>query len=187
MRNSRKLGAARGILVLALLGGLVTQCANHANAALKADQRNCPVTIPNGVQLPSKYRGTSSSPEFHGNGKLWTALPVDGRLLLKPDEHGSLNQKFNWWRGIEGRLTITGRRLDGPAGPLRAWIPEGYGEVGFQSSGIYFPSEGCWQITGGIHKTELTFVLDVRVRKDNRSRNRTNVLPSSAIEAGRGK
>src|SRR5713226_949884 len=99
MRNSRKLGAARGILVLALLGGLVTQCANHANAALKTDQRNCPVTIPNGVQLPSKYRGTSSSPEFHGNGKLWTALPVDGRLLLKPDEHGSLNQKFNWWRG----------------------------------------------------------------------------------------
>lgn len=93
------------------------------------------------------------------------ALPTDGKLLITPEKDGSLDMKFPWWRAVRGRLTITGRRLDGPADPLRARVPEGYGETGFQASGIIFPSEGCWKITGRAGDAELTFVLEVRIKK----------------------
>jgi hypothetical protein len=138
----------------------------------------CPVTLPNGSQPPVKnfggtvtysptYRGplTDRAEGSHGNGKLWAVLPLDGKLLATPEKEGSLRWKFPWWRAVRGPLTVRGRRLDGPAGPLRAHIPAGYGETGFQASGIFFPSEGCWEITGRAGDAELTFVLEVRVKK----------------------
>jgi hypothetical protein len=73
-------------------------------------------------------------------------------------ENGSLIMKWPWWRGKPGTLEIVGRRLDGPAAPLRADIPEGYGTTGFQASGLIFPQAGCWQVTGRVDSAELTFV-----------------------------
>jgi hypothetical protein len=55
-------------------------------------------------------------------------------------------------------LTIEARRLDGKAPPLRADIPDGYGDKGFQPSGIHFPTEGCWKVTGTVGNAKLTFV-----------------------------
>jgi hypothetical protein len=101
----------------------------------------------------------------YGNGKLWTTLPTDGNLLVTPEKDGSLHQKFPWWRAVRGRLTIRGQRLDAPVTSLSAWVPEGYGETGFQASGIIFPSEGCWQITGKADDSELTFVVKVQVTR----------------------
>jgi hypothetical protein len=37
-------------------------------------------------------------------------------------------------------------------------VPDGYGDSGFQSSGITLPSEGCWQVTGRVGDASLTFV-----------------------------
>jgi hypothetical protein len=79
--------------------------------------------------------------------------------FVEPD--GSIGMKFGWWRAVEGSLRIGGRRLDGPAPPLRADVPGGYGEMGFQSSGVYFPTEGCWEVTGTVGGTRLTFVTFV--------------------------
>ncbi len=45
-----------------------------------------------------------------------------------------------------------------PAPPLRADIPEGYGLSGFQASGVIFPTEGCWEVTGRVGNVSLTFV-----------------------------
>lgn len=76
-----------------------------------------------------------------------------GVLRIRPDEveaDGPLGQKMFWWRGFPGTLTIEGRRLDVPATPLRARIPAGYGPRGFQSSAVYFPSDGCWEVTGRV-------------------------------------
>jgi hypothetical protein len=56
--------------------------------------------------------------------------------------------KFWWWRGVDGELEITGRRLDANAPPMSASIPDGYGETGFQASALIFPTEGCWEVTG---------------------------------------
>lgn len=96
----------------------------------------------------------------HGNGKLWTAMWPHNVVIATPDyiePDGSVGMKWPWWRGVRGRLTITGRRLDAKAPPLTAGIPD-YGTSGFQPTGISFPTEGCWEVTGAVGDLELTFV-----------------------------
>jgi hypothetical protein len=74
-----------------------------------------------------------------------------------------LSEKFPWVRLIHGNLTIEGRRLDDASGPARLSVPSGYGVgSGFQASGIAFPAEGCWGVTGKIARQELSFVVEVR-------------------------
>jgi hypothetical protein len=58
-------------------------------------------------------------------------------------------------------LKITGRRLDAPGPPLVASVPDGYGTAGFQASGVFFPTVGCWEITGSVGGSTLTFVTFV--------------------------
>ena len=125
-------------------------------------QSLCPVTAPNGSPPP----GELPSDAYHGNGSLWTGLWPGGEIVFKPDgpgfvsPDGSLEMKSPWWRGdgTVGLLSIEGRRLDSPAPPLRAHIPEGYGESGFQASVLIFPTEGCWEVTGRDGDASLTFV-----------------------------
>lgn len=123
-----------------------------------ARETSCPVTPPNGTAPP----GAAPAPTWHGEGRVWIALwtgPVvvagDGYMLAD----GSIVLKFGWWRGVEGDLTIRGRRIDAAAPPLRADVPSGYGESGFQVSGIEFPTEGCWEISGTVGEASLTFVV----------------------------
>jgi hypothetical protein len=72
--------------------------------------------------------------------------------------------KWPWWRGVRGKIEIEGRRLDAPAPPLRAWIPDGYDHSSFQATGLSFPTEGCWEVTGRVRDSagsvmaSLTFV-----------------------------
>ncbi len=122
------------------------------------DPDACPVTIPNGTTPP----GVPPDPSRHGNGALWVDLWPNNRILATAPNYlhpnGSISMKFPWWRGVAGKLTIEGHRLDASAPPLTASVPNGYGEIGFQASGIDFPSEGCWQITGRVGDASLTFV-----------------------------
>jgi hypothetical protein len=123
-----------------------------------ADARRCPVTRPNGVSPPGVGAQAGVN---HGITKLWTALWPGGVIKAEPDyvdKDGSIHMKFGWWRGVSGRLSIQGRRLDAPAPPLRAEVPDGYGDRGFQASGVIFPTEGCWEITGQVGAARLTFV-----------------------------
>src|SRR5579859_895505 len=64
----------------------------------------CAVTHPNGIQPPVKdfggtmtydadYRGprhTFPGPHAHGNRKLWTVLPLDGKIVMPPNPDGSI-------------------------------------------------------------------------------------------------
>lgn len=104
-------------------------------------------------------------PYAHGNGKLWTVLPLDGKIVMPPDPDGSISDKFMWWRAMQGALTIEGHRLDAPAAPAVPNVPRGYHDTGFQASSITFPTEGCWQITGQAGDSELTFVVEVHAKK----------------------
>ncbi len=129
----------------------------------RATAQHCPVTIirhvvgPPGTSAGDVVPGTS----VYGTGKLRVTLAMNGVIVAgrgyaRPD--GSISWKFPWWRLVQGSLTITGRRLDTPAPPVRPDIPAGYGDSGFQASRVIFPSEGCWQITGTIDRTSLSFV-----------------------------
>jgi hypothetical protein len=123
---------------------------------------SCPVTLPNG-RTPA---GERLSGGHHGNGGLFTVLWPRGTIRATPNyvgSNGAVEMKFPWWRGrgIHGALRITGRRLDGPASPLQAHIPSGYGPTGFQATGLVFATEGCWEVTGKAGKARLTFVARV--------------------------
>lgn len=124
----------------------------------KAAIASCPVTIPNGSTPPFEE---PSSLE-HGNGDLWTAIQDWGKVGVSPrfvNTDGSINLKWLWWRGVRGKLTVEGRRLDAPAPPAQGYYDTpGYGDSGFQAGGILFPSEGCWEISGRVGNASLTFV-----------------------------
>jgi hypothetical protein len=146
----------------------------HATAG-----RTCPVTIP-----PPDWK--PSGPDFgpgqfnYGNERLRAALYwprgiltagtlPDGGVMAVIARDGSISLKLGWWRGVPGRLVITGRRLDRPGGRIRADVPpnESYGDVGFIPSRITFPSLGCWRVVGKQGGASLTFV--VKVTKVKRS------------------
>ena len=137
-----------------------------AGPAPAPEPKRCPVTVANGNGPP----GEQPSSLNHGNGRLWTVLPPDGVDRGGPPEpDGSTGQKYPWWTvGTSGDLSIKGRRLDAAvATPLRTRVDSGvpmtpFAKVPggrFWSSGIYFPTEGCWQVTGRVGATSLTFVV----------------------------
>src|SRR5262249_39834962 len=107
------------------------------------------------------------SPSEIGNGQLTVALARDGVITFKPGgpgfvlNDGALSMKFGWQRHVPGQLTIDGRRLDGAAAPLRADVPRGYGDIGFQATALIFPTPGCWEVTGHLADATLTFVTQV--------------------------
>jgi hypothetical protein len=164
-----------GALALALM---VVSCSSRTPApptppsalppvtAPAPDAKQCPVTTANGNGPP----GEQPSSLHHGNGTLWTDLPPGGiDWGGTPEPDGSTSQKYPWWTvGTEGELTIEGHRLDTKAAPpLRARVNSGVPETYFAavpggrfwSSGVSFPTEGCWQVTGRVGATSLTFVV----------------------------
>jgi hypothetical protein len=123
-------------------------------AAPRRGRRSCPITHPNGSKPP----GPTFGAEYHGNGSIWVGLWHSNVVVWNAEPDGSVTTKFGWWRGVPGTLGIEGRRLDARGPPLTAHVPDGYGDSGFQSSGITFPTEGCWQVTGRVGDASLTFV-----------------------------
>lgn len=126
----------------------------------------CEVTWPNGVVAGSD----KTMPSSYGNRQLSLGpfgLWSEGTVVFKPGgagfitPEGSLGMKFGWTRGVRGRLTIEGRRLDGPATPLRSVVTNGYGDIGFQATSLLFSTPGCWEVTGRIGDASLTFVTKV--------------------------
>jgi hypothetical protein len=122
----------------------------------------CPVTLPGETV---KFAGANFN---HGKDGVWTTLWPQGTVTFRPDgpghvnSNGSMSMKFPWWSLIEDSLTIEGRRLDSPG--KMASHTEGRLSTGFVPSGITFPSEGCWEVTGSVGDASLTFVtLAVKV------------------------
>jgi len=65
--------------------------------------------------------------------------------------------KIGWFRPAGAALEISGRRVDGPAPALEASVP--CCSTRFQATGLYFPSEGCWEVTAKAAGSQLTFVV----------------------------
>lgn len=107
----------------------------------------------------------------YGNRHVAVYLWPKGRLVAtrhgqtwgRITPSGSIWAKVGWWRGAPGRLYIQGERLDAAAPPLRARVPAGYGS--FQSTGLTFPTPGCWLVVGSVAGHELEFVVLVTKRR----------------------
>jgi hypothetical protein len=145
------------------LVAFINTAAAAANAVV-VEPATCPVTHANG-------QGTfleGLSQNFHGNVLISTDLWPNGTVVFKPGgpgfvtKDGALGMKWGWRRAVRGQLRIEGRRLDEPAPPLRADIPNGYGDFGFQSSALIFPTPGCWEVTGRVGAASLRFVTFVQ-------------------------
>lgn len=129
-----------------------------------ANAEDCPVTLPTTAppEIGDRLFGSGSA---HGKDDLWVGglwpdgITAVGDSFVAAD--GSIGMKFGWWRNVSGKLEITGRRLDGSAPPLHAGVPDGYGQTGFQASGVSFPTEGCWEVTGTVGSSSLIFVTFV--------------------------
>jgi hypothetical protein len=134
------------------------------------------VTLPR--KLPPAPRAAGfASPNFdYGNDYLRVRLWPHGTLIAGrlPDggsmavirRDGSIDAKLAWWRGLPDKLVgrklvVSGRRLDAPAPPLRADVPDGYGSLGIQPTGPRFPTVGCWRVVGRQGQISLTFVVKV--------------------------
>jgi hypothetical protein len=148
--------------VLALLA--VVGVHQEHKPAQDATNTPCPVTSANGVPA----HGQQPSPIIHGNSALSVTLGwPGGTVTFEPGgpgfvlDDGSLSMKFPWHRGIPGQLAIVGHRLDATAAPLKARIPSGYGNIGFQATALIFPTPGCWTVTGMVGEASLTFVTRV--------------------------
>jgi len=154
------LGWAIGLSALVLILNWSAHSLLSSNPASN-DTFICPVTEPNGSLPPGE---TVESPEYLGNGELWTILWPDGKVRMETynkEPDGAFSMKWGWVRAVTGPLTIEGHRLDTDAPPLRADIPDGYGDTGFQVSGLIFPTTGCWEVTGRVGDASLTFVTEV--------------------------
>src|SRR5262249_32161378 len=122
---------------------------------------------------PMPYAAKAGNEQFwFGTDRLWTGLPMNGKLQGFPVDTGSghptISEKLFWWRqGYDARteprpkLTVTGERIDSPAPPLE--VSPATNAIMRQTSsmlvGVGFPTIGCWQITGRYEGNELTYVI----------------------------
>lgn len=77
-----------------------------------------------------------------------------------PLRAGDDGNKLGWFRPAGASLEITGQRLDAEAPLMKAEIPCCY-PTRFQATGLYFPTEGCWEVIAKAEESELTFVVQV--------------------------
>jgi hypothetical protein len=88
---------------------------------------------------------------WFGDDELWLLLPSEGRVP------GS-DIKIATYRMRAGRITISGRRLDG-VGTIKGVASAGYGDLGFQPTGLTFSSAGCWDVAYRVGDHELHVTL----------------------------
>lgn len=141
---------------------------------------SCPVTKPDHSFVPPyPYPAEISGGSWFGTYRLWTNLPSSGIWTVasfSTIDPASGNKvewwryaKVGWWRQgydwrVEGtpKLKVAGRRLDSTTPPL---VADKANAVGihypkiYMMNSLYFPTVGCWEITGRYEDDELTFVV----------------------------
>jgi len=103
--------------------------------------------------------------------------PLEGAWYMNADRSiwamhihpwtAGVGDKVPWIRPVGAQLEIVGRRVDGSAPPLKVQIPGGYSSR-FQATGMEFPVEGCWEVTGKAGGKLLRFVTKVERGKEAR-------------------
>ena len=160
---TRRWVAIAGLLASIALAGCTVLDAFGGSPAPATPEAACPVTEPAWLTPPDDA-AVSGSPEpghyfVNPDRSLWASAWWTGQAneYLRAGDEGI---KIGWFRPAGATLEISGQRLDGPAPPLDAHAPCCY-PTRFQATGLVFPSEGCWQVTGRAAGSELSFVVMV--------------------------
>ena len=169
------------VAVAVATAGSITATGSITRPASPPTQARCAVTVPTrkvspgGGFGPAGFNYGSARLRVQLNwshGTLRAGILPDGGSIATINRDGSVSAKVGWGVRDTGKLVITGRRLDRAAPPLRARIPPGYGpaydigsSLGFQPTGLTFPTVGCWRVIGQAGTARLIFV--VRVTKLN--------------------
>ena len=103
----------------------------------------------------------------YGNGLLSTSVLVEGLVVIGPNrvtERGLWWTKLGWsvkpWSVNRLDLSVVLTRLDGPASVRR--VESVLGDNGWSwAARMYFPSEGCYRVTGRVEDVALSFVVQV--------------------------
>jgi hypothetical protein len=133
-----------------------------------ADRFHCPVTEPpEPAFVPPKAMPRLSPDRFYLGSPGLFAAPWNGPWSRSRGVYGI---KFAWfaadidkaeYQAGKALLTITGRRLNAPAPPLGvhgpnvAAVPQYY----FFTTTLFFPADGCWEITAKRKENVLKFVV----------------------------
>lgn len=148
------------LLKIFLLLAVLTACTISPSRE-NISANSCPITEPVWIK-PPEDAAIPDSPTFgyyfanedHSIlASAWWVGPEDYQLHVT--EEGI---KMGWFRPAGTPLRLTGQRLDAKAPPLQADIPGTY-PTRFQATGIYFPTEGCWEVTAEAEDSALTFVI----------------------------
>ncbi|CAN5284152.1 hypothetical protein BH18ACT14_BH18ACT14_04650 [soil metagenome] len=127
------------VILLAAPALILTGCVGGSNAPSAVEKKEapasalaasvaqsngtCPLTLPNEDTPPS---GNAAGMN-HGNDELWTAMWPHNVVIATPDyidADGAVGMKWPWWRGVEGKLAITGGAESKGSwrSPVRGWM-----------------------------------------------------------------
>jgi len=132
-----------------------------ASPAESTSASACPLTEPVWAKPPDDA-AVQGSPEFgyyfvNEDRSIWASAWWTGQkeYRLRATEEGV---KTGWFRPAGAALEITGQRMDAQAPPLHAHIPCCY-PTRFQATGLFFPTEGCWEVRAKAAESALAFVV----------------------------
>ena len=130
-------------------------------SACSSPQSACPLTEATWIK-PPEDSAVLNEPAFgyyfvNEDQSIWASAwwTESEEFSLRTGNEGN---KLGWFRPAGAELVITGQRLDGDASSLQAEIPCCYPSR-FQATGLYFPTEGCWEVHAKAEDRELSFVV----------------------------
>jgi hypothetical protein len=139
---------------------IAVACSSSTNETLSA-KNFCPLTEARWLKPPED--AAVSDPSAYGNyfvnedQSVWASSwwTESEEYALHAGEEGN---KIGWFRPAGAELIITGQRLDANAPPLEAEAPCCY-PTRFRATGLYFPTEGCWEVIAQAEARKLSFVV----------------------------
>jgi len=149
----------RSLAIFVLLSVLVACTSTSSPSNLAKD--SCPLTEATWIK-PPEDSAVLDPPAFgyyfvNEDLSIWASAwqAEDEEFPLRAGEEGN---KLGWFRPAGAELAITGQRIDAEAPPLKAEIGCCY-PTRFQASGLYFPTEGCWEVHAKAEDRELSFTV----------------------------
>lgn len=154
-----------GERISSLFGLALLSCSLACTSGDRTSFADCPITaapgpVPAEVRFERPVPWVREDSGWFGNSSLWVSLPPDGILptLASPEDPDEFSTKFPWWRLAAGELAVETKRLEA-SDWVQGSAPAGYGQTGFNPSGLVFDGQGCWEVTGRAGEQSLSFVV----------------------------